>query len=64
MGGSAIAANLGPVDVSMTYTWTLPSTIVVANAPVYLGLEPVTTDAPRYWNTKGMAPPELVIDFL
>jgi len=62
MGASPVAANLGPVVLSMTYSWSLPINLVAANAPVYLAIEPVSADSIRYWNTKGAVPPELVID--
>ena len=64
VGASPLAGDLGSVVSSMTYSWSLPKKLVAPNAPVYLGLEPLSSNASWYWNAKGMVPPELVIDLL
>jgi len=60
-GGSAIAGALGPLAPSMVVNWTLPTSLAVPAASVYLRVEPLDGDVGHYFDRDGAAPPELVV---
>ena len=63
VGSTALAGDLGAVVQNQTMDWKLPVTIATPNAPVYLGVYPTTDDGVNYWNSKGLKPPTLIIDY-
>jgi hypothetical protein len=63
IGNTAISPNQGAVALNQVVNWSLPNGIVSANQSVYLGLYPISSDGVNYWNTDGVAPPELIIEY-
>jgi hypothetical protein len=59
---TALAGDQGAVSMNETVDWSLPTTLVTAGSPVYLGLYPNDGDGVNYWNLDGTTPPRLVID--
>jgi hypothetical protein len=62
LDATALAGSQGAVAQNDVVNWPLPSTLVTADAPVYLGLYPNNTDGVSYWNLDGTSPPRLIVD--
>lgn len=61
--GGVIGADLGVVDFAKDYYWGLPTSLVAANSPVFLGVISTSDDGVRYWNQHGMTPPLLLVNY-
>jgi hypothetical protein len=62
VGTMPIAPSQGSVDPNEDVLWTLPTSLVSANASVYLSIVSTSTDGTNYWNQTGTRPPRLMID--
>jgi len=60
--GNVLAGSQGAVAANQPVNWSLPTSLVSANASVYLGLTSASSDGVNYWNSTGTTPPRLVID--
>ncbi len=63
VGATAIGADKGAVALNQVITWSLPTTLVMANQSVFLGVFPLTSDGVNYYNTDGAEPPRLTIQY-
>jgi hypothetical protein len=61
--GGVIGMDLGAVALATDYYWGLPSGLVAANAPVFLGIISLSDDGVRYWNDHGVTPPLLIVNY-
>jgi hypothetical protein len=62
VGTTPLAGSQGSVVELEVVDWPLPAGAVVANTPVYLGLETPSGDGVNYWNLAGPDPPRLIVD--
>lgn len=63
VGANPIGADQGAVVASQVVSWPIPVNLVSANSSLSLGLYPKSDNSTNYWNTSGMAPPQLVIKY-
>jgi len=63
VGGGPLAPAQGPLVNGQEVVFQLPPSLIVASAPVYLGLRPLSSDAPFYWNNSGTSPPQLHVEY-
>lgn len=60
---SKVGNSQGPVVQNQTVSWLLPSSLVTAGQPVFLGIFPTTTNGVDYYNALGLKPPTLIVDY-
>src|SRR5262249_6177236 len=63
MGVAPVGADLGPVSTGQTVQWTLPTTLVMPNSILCLGIYTSSANGAAYWNTGGPSPPVLIIKY-
>lgn len=63
IGATPIGANQGAVALGAQVDFSIPTSLVSPNDSVTVGLLPLTTNGVDYYNTNGVEPPILVIDY-
>lgn len=63
VGGAPLEGNLGAVDQGETVVFALDGLTVTPDAPVFLGILPVSGDGVDYLDQESVTPPTLVITY-
>lgn len=63
VGNVPIGPDQGAVTQNQVLTWSLPTSIVGPNQGVFLGIFPLSSDGVNYYNTDGVVPPRLTIQY-
>ncbi|MFO0549183.1 MAG: hypothetical protein U0271_12400 [Polyangiaceae bacterium] len=61
--GAVLVPDQGAVSQGETVTFSLPPSVVSANASLYLAILPTTSDGVFYSNLNGANPPSLVVSY-
>jgi hypothetical protein len=63
LGNAPLAADEGPAQANAIVEYVVPVQYAQPNAGVFLSLVPTSTDGVNYWNTEGVTPPVLRVDY-
>ena len=63
LGSAPLAADEGPAAANAIVEYAVPVQYAQPNAGVFLSLVPTSTDGVNYWNTEGVTPPVLSVDY-